>query len=218
MRLPLILSALLSCTAFSREGVTIEGPLSLKSYFTKPKLIVVIVIDQFRADYLTRFEKRFAATTGKSAPGGFRYLMAPPRLLLHAPALRPSTSPAPSLLLSGFRYNQLHADLQRIPPQAKGPPTGRNRPGNALPALPQRKTGASNRETSRRRNGPGLDRIFRRPHDPPDPRRQAEPLHLQAADSHHHGDLKTRNSPQSLRQPQRRRAGPRLMARVMARI
>lgn len=41
----------------------------------RPKLVVVLVIDQFRADYLTRFEKRFLPATGKGEVGGFRYLM-----------------------------------------------------------------------------------------------------------------------------------------------
>lgn len=41
----------------------------------KPKLVVVLVVDQFRADYLTRFQSRFLpARSGKSV-GGFRYLI-----------------------------------------------------------------------------------------------------------------------------------------------
>ena len=42
----------------------------------KPKLIVLLVIDQFRADYLTRFNDRFLPAKNKSgAVGGFNYLM-----------------------------------------------------------------------------------------------------------------------------------------------
>ncbi|MGK5085828.1 alkaline phosphatase family protein [Bdellovibrionota bacterium FG-1] len=42
----------------------------------RPKLIVVMVIDQFRADYLLRFEKRFLpAKDAKGQVGGFSYLM-----------------------------------------------------------------------------------------------------------------------------------------------
>jgi predicted AlkP superfamily pyrophosphatase or phosphodiesterase len=42
----------------------------------KPKLVVMIVIDQFRADYLTRFQSRFLPAKNKEGrPGGFRYLM-----------------------------------------------------------------------------------------------------------------------------------------------
>jgi hypothetical protein len=56
------------------------GPLTLKSYMTRPKLIVAIVIDQFRADYLTRFESKFLPAKGgnrksDTAIGGFNYLM-----------------------------------------------------------------------------------------------------------------------------------------------
>lgn len=42
----------------------------------KPKLAVVLVFDQFRADYLTRFESRFLPAKGKNGMvGGFKYLM-----------------------------------------------------------------------------------------------------------------------------------------------
>src|SRR3954470_22399386 len=42
----------------------------------RPKLVLAVVIDQFRADYLTRFESRFLPARQKSgAVGGFKYLM-----------------------------------------------------------------------------------------------------------------------------------------------
>ena len=42
----------------------------------RPKLLLMIVLDQFRADYLTRFESRFLPAQGKNGEvGGFRYLM-----------------------------------------------------------------------------------------------------------------------------------------------
>jgi hypothetical protein len=42
----------------------------------RPRLIVLLVIDQFRADYLTRFESRFLPPLQKDGRlGGFRYLM-----------------------------------------------------------------------------------------------------------------------------------------------
>lgn len=50
--------------------------LSLKAFRDRPKLVVVIVIDQFRADYLTRFESRFLPSEAHSKLGGFNYLMA----------------------------------------------------------------------------------------------------------------------------------------------
>ncbi len=46
------------------------------SAFDRPKLIVLVVIDQFRADYLTRFESQFLPAVQKDGKlGGFRYLM-----------------------------------------------------------------------------------------------------------------------------------------------
>jgi predicted AlkP superfamily pyrophosphatase or phosphodiesterase len=41
----------------------------------RPKLIVTIVIDQFRADYLTRFQSRFLPAKKGPQVGGFQYLM-----------------------------------------------------------------------------------------------------------------------------------------------
>lgn len=42
----------------------------------KPKLVVVIVVDQLRADYLQRFQERFLPAKGANGTlGGFRYLM-----------------------------------------------------------------------------------------------------------------------------------------------
>ena len=66
MRILFILFAL----AFS----TFAFAAPLKKPLQKPKLVVVLVIDQMRADYLTRFETRFQKSSAKS-PGGFKYLM-----------------------------------------------------------------------------------------------------------------------------------------------
>jgi len=57
-------------------GAEADQTLKLSQYLQRPKLVVVVVIDQFRADYLTRFASRFLAArpTGKTI-GGFRYLM-----------------------------------------------------------------------------------------------------------------------------------------------
>src|SRR6185503_1891496 len=41
----------------------------------KPRLVVLISIDQFRADYLTRFEDLFLPAKSGRRVGGFRYLM-----------------------------------------------------------------------------------------------------------------------------------------------
>lgn len=41
----------------------------------KPRLVVLISIDQFRGDYLTRFPQLFLPASSKDGVGGFRYLM-----------------------------------------------------------------------------------------------------------------------------------------------
>src|SRR5579872_5444889 len=41
----------------------------------KPRLVVLISIDQFRSDYLTRFADLYRPAEGKDGVGGFRYLM-----------------------------------------------------------------------------------------------------------------------------------------------
>jgi hypothetical protein len=41
----------------------------------RPKLILVVVFDQFRADYLSRFEKLFLPANHNGQVGGFKYLM-----------------------------------------------------------------------------------------------------------------------------------------------
>jgi hypothetical protein len=41
----------------------------------RPRLVVLISIDQFRADYQTRFYDLFLPPVGKAGVGGFRYLM-----------------------------------------------------------------------------------------------------------------------------------------------
>ena len=51
-----------------------HSPVSKSLLHARPKLIVAISIDQFRADYLMRFRDRFLASN-KRAVGGFRYLM-----------------------------------------------------------------------------------------------------------------------------------------------
>src|SRR5689334_15204025 len=41
----------------------------------KPRLVVVISVDQFRADYLTRYADLFAPAEARGRVGGFKYLM-----------------------------------------------------------------------------------------------------------------------------------------------
>ena len=53
-----------------------QGPLPIRQFQQKPKLVVLLVIDQFRADYLTRFQDRFLPAKGaKGSIGGFQYLV-----------------------------------------------------------------------------------------------------------------------------------------------
>ncbi len=65
----------------------------------KPKLVVALVIDQFRADNLTRFEKRFLPAKG----GGFRYLLENGAYYPYASydLLQPMTGPGHATILSG---------------------------------------------------------------------------------------------------------------------
>ena len=43
-----------------------SNALTLEKYSKKPKLIVVLVIDQFRADYLTKYQKEFVPAAIKN--------------------------------------------------------------------------------------------------------------------------------------------------------
>lgn len=45
------------------------------SGISRPRLVVLIAIDQFRADYLTRFQDLYRPPGTDAAPGGFRYFM-----------------------------------------------------------------------------------------------------------------------------------------------
>lgn len=83
--------------------------LAMHSTFASPrmpKLIVVISVDQFRADYLRRFEHLFLPTS-KSKPGGFRYLMENGSYFSHAEfgILQNMTGPGHATILTGsFPY------------------------------------------------------------------------------------------------------------------
>ncbi|MEK6704510.1 MAG: alkaline phosphatase family protein [Bdellovibrionota bacterium] len=69
----LIIFSLILSSAPKAISATIDQSAT---YLKKPKLILVLVIDQFRADYLTRFEARFLPAKQQNGDvGGFRYLM-----------------------------------------------------------------------------------------------------------------------------------------------
>ena len=78
--------------------------LSLNSFLHHPKLVLVLVIDQFRADYLTRFESRFLPETAKNGQvGGFKYLMSKGAYFPFAQydVLQNMTGPGHAMILSG---------------------------------------------------------------------------------------------------------------------
>lgn len=56
-------------------GQFLPAAQSLKQFRDKPKLVVLIVLDQFRSDYLTRFEESFLPAEKNGQLGGFKYLM-----------------------------------------------------------------------------------------------------------------------------------------------
>jgi predicted AlkP superfamily pyrophosphatase or phosphodiesterase len=90
--LPLLLSLLVT-PAFA-QGNDVQ----------RPKLLLTIVIDQFRADYLTRFSSRFLPAEGKGGTvGGFSYLMNQGAYypLAEYSVLQNMTGPGHSMILSG---------------------------------------------------------------------------------------------------------------------
>jgi len=59
----------------SALAITQKEPLTEAFLKNRPKLVLVIAIDQFRSDYLTRFQDRFLPASANSKVGGFGYLM-----------------------------------------------------------------------------------------------------------------------------------------------
>ena len=69
-----------------------------------PKLVVVLVIDQFRADFLSRFKKRFLPAHGNDGTvGGFNYLMEQGAYFPHAEynVLQAMTAPGHATIATG---------------------------------------------------------------------------------------------------------------------
>ncbi len=89
---------------FVGSSISIAAPL--KKSVAKPKLIVVLVVDQLRADFLTRFENRFQASSAKS-PGGFKYLMSQGAYfpLAEFDILQSITCPGHAMILTGAHPN-----------------------------------------------------------------------------------------------------------------
>ncbi len=100
-------SVVLTLSIFGLNFLWAAQPL--KKYLQKPKLIVVIVIDQFRADYLSRFESRFlpAQDKTKKIPGGFKFLMENGAYypLAEYDVLQSMTCPGHAMIMTGSHPN-----------------------------------------------------------------------------------------------------------------
>ena len=90
-------------------GANSAASQPLKKYLQKPKLIVVVVIDQFRADYLSRFESRFAPAQDKAKKtlGGFKFLMENGAYypLAEYDVLQSMTCPGHAMIMTGSHPN-----------------------------------------------------------------------------------------------------------------
>ncbi len=77
--------------------------LTFNNYLKKPKLVIVLVIDQFRADFLTRFQKTFMDEKVKSEVGGFNFLMKNGAYFPNAEynVLQSMTCPGHAMIMSG---------------------------------------------------------------------------------------------------------------------
>ena len=75
----------------------------LSSFLHKPKLVLVLVIDQFRSDYLPRFEKKFQPALKGNQVGGFNYLMNQGAYFpfAHYDIFQAMTCPGHSMILTG---------------------------------------------------------------------------------------------------------------------
>lgn len=73
--IPLLSLALPAGCASSWPTSLSSGKATAETRWPHPRLILLLVIDQFRADYLTRFESRFLPPDSGGRTGGFRYLM-----------------------------------------------------------------------------------------------------------------------------------------------
>lgn len=100
-------SLLLFTSAFAQY--TVAGEIIQK----RPNLILLLVIDQFRPDYLTRFENHFTSARKGSEVGGFRYLMSEGAHfpLAEYDMLQCMTGPGHATLLSGAHPYQMGIPL-----------------------------------------------------------------------------------------------------------
>ena len=100
----IIFSALFLFTFLPQLGRSAIGGEAKEKQFQGPKLLLVIVVDQMRADYLTRFRSRFLPPHGKDGKlGGFSFLMENGAYFPFAEydVLQNMTGPGHSMILSG---------------------------------------------------------------------------------------------------------------------
>lgn len=77
---------------------------SARTYPQRPKLIVVLVVDQLRGDFLTRFKDRFLPAGTATAPGGFRFLTSGAWYpFAEYDVLQSMTCPGHAMILTGAR-------------------------------------------------------------------------------------------------------------------
>ena len=91
-----------------------QAALQVEVFHTKPKLVLVLVVDQFRADYLTRYAKRFLPAEGKSGDvGGYGWLMKRGAYFPFAEydALQCMTGPGHAMISSGAYPYQMKIPL-----------------------------------------------------------------------------------------------------------
>jgi predicted AlkP superfamily pyrophosphatase or phosphodiesterase len=91
-----------------------SAPITEKSFGIRPKLVVVIAVDQMRADYLTRFRSRFLEPElAGGKPGGFRFLMSRGAYFPYGEydVLQNMTGPGHAMILSGSYPYQMGITL-----------------------------------------------------------------------------------------------------------
>lgn len=90
------------------------APLSFNSFMQRPKLVLVLVVDQLRADTLIRYSSNFLpAKSSSGAVGGFRYLMEQGAYYPFAryQALQNMTCPGHAMILTGGLPYQTHISM-----------------------------------------------------------------------------------------------------------
>lgn len=100
----MILKLSFFCLFFAGITLSAHGSaLKAESYHQKPKLVLLLVIDQFRADYLTRFQKGFVRPGANGEVGGFNYLMSQGAYypLAEYDVLQSMTCPGHAMIMTG---------------------------------------------------------------------------------------------------------------------